>query len=294
LCDLTAQLQQQAIGILGVNLIHSAFHQRDDDDMFLEGLFEELSMARIEVDVIELDGPAFLRQDPTAWSLALLYRKMAHVVAFSSQGAPEEAANVLRKRPLLVMRGTSSHPELLTPELLGAARERLLAEGLRFDREPVPLIELSIRHVSAGDTAPPAAMLRCIRELAPRGPMIVSDFPETYLLSRYLRRYSTEPVRFVLSIATAAKVMHEAFYQDLPGSLLEGLGKLLATNVKLYVAPMPLPAWSASLGDMAGGLSIRASASGMIGLDDLTLPSPGRHLFDYLRSSGRILELTPR
>ena len=292
LCDPTAQLQQQAIGILGVNLIHSAFHQRAETDTFLDGLFDELSMARIEVDVIELDGPAFLHQDSSAWSLALLYRKMAHAVVFGTRGTPEEAANVLRKRPLLVMRGASHHPELLAPELLGVAKERLRAEGLRCEREPVQLIETSIRQVSGGDPAPPASILKCIRKLAPRGPIMVSDIPETYLLSRYLRRHSTEPVRFVLSIAAAAKVMHEALYQNLPGSLLEGLGKLLATNVKLYVAPMPLAAWSASLADMTGGVPIRASRNGIVGLDDLALPAPGCHLFDYLRDSGRIVELT--
>ena len=35
LSDPTAQLQQQAIGILGVNLVYAAYHQRTDVDMFL-------------------------------------------------------------------------------------------------------------------------------------------------------------------------------------------------------------------------------------------------------------------
>ena len=53
--DSTAQLQQQAIGILGVNLVYAAFHQRSDAESFLTGLFDELSIARIEIDVIEFE-----------------------------------------------------------------------------------------------------------------------------------------------------------------------------------------------------------------------------------------------
>ncbi len=283
LCDSTAQRQQHAIGILGVNLIHAAFHQRDSMDTFLEGLFEELTMARIEVDVIELSGPAFLGQDSDAWCLALLYRKMAHAVVFGSAGGPVEPSNVLRKRPLVVMRVSCGHPELADPTLLESARQKLAREGVRYERDPVALVEISIRHVDSSQPAKPAEVLRCLRQLRSPGPIIVSELPEIYLLSRYLRRHSVEPVRFVLGIGTAAKVLHERFYRDLPGTLLEGLGKLLATNVKLYVARMPRQAMDPEV--------VSEAANGQVGLDDLALPEPGRYLFEYLRASGRMLEL---
>ena len=69
-------------------------------------------------------------------------------------------------------------------------------------------------------------MLTCIEQLTPRGFVIITDYPETYLLSRYLRRHSTEPVRFIMGVAAAAKILHEVFYAGLPGTLLEGIGRL--------------------------------------------------------------------
>src|SRR5205085_10900992 len=74
LCDPTAQLQQQAIGILGVNLIDAAYQQRTDVDSFLSGLFDDLSIDRIEIDVIEFDGPGFMNREARAWCLALFGR----------------------------------------------------------------------------------------------------------------------------------------------------------------------------------------------------------------------------
>ena len=150
---------------------------------------------------------------------------------------------------------------------------------------------MTIHHVSCDETLAAPEMLACIQQLTPRGFVIVTDYPETYLLSGYLRRHSTEPVRFIMGVAAAAKTLHEAFYQALPGTLLEGLGRLLATNVKLYVAPMPREAFNAAVGDLSGTLTVKESGKSLVTLDDLMPSIPNLHLFEYLRASGRIVAL---
>jgi hypothetical protein len=289
--DATAQLQMQSIGVLGVNLIYGAYHLGPDIDTSLRGLFDALSIDRIEIDVIELSGPAFTGQDACAWCLTALRRGMAHALILNSSGHVVEPSSLLRKRPLLVMRGTFRNPELLQPDLFESARRQLIAEGVTIEREPVTLIEMTTSHVSREMSPPVAQMQESVRQLASRGLLMVTSFPETYLLSRYLRRHSNEPVRFVVSVAGAAKILQEAFYQDLPGTLLEGVGKLLATNVKLYVAPMPREALMAALGNVSGTLAVRRSGDGPVRLDDLMPAEPGCHLFHYLRAAGRIVEL---
>jgi hypothetical protein len=85
--------------------------------------------------------------------------------------------------------------------------------------------------------------------------------------------------------------MHETFYRDLPGTLLEGLGRLFATNVKLYVAPMSREAFGAALEDVPGDIAIRQSGDGSICLDDLSPRRPAAHLLEYLRDAGQIITL---
>lgn len=289
--DSTALLQQQAIGILGVNLVYAAFHQKSAINSFLKGLFDELSIERVEIDVIELTGPAFPDQDANGWCLAMLRRNMARAIVFDSRGCATEPSTLLRKRPLLVMRGTFGHPDLLDPGLFLSATDQLAAEGIPFEKAPTTLLEMTIHHISRTETFSTAEMMDCIRQLSPRGPLIVSDFPETYLLSRYLRRYTTHPVRFVLSIAAVAKILHERFYQELPGALLEGLGRLLVTNVKLYVAPMPRSAFTTALRDEPDIIPVRQTDDGFVTLDDLIPWQPSRHLLEYLRASGRVVSL---
>ena len=291
LCDSTAQLQQQAIGILGVNLIYAVFHQRSGAQTFLAGLFEDLSIARIEIDVIEFDGSAFAGQNAHAWCLALLRREMAHAIVFNARRHVVEPSSVLRKRPLLVMRGSFSHSEFFDPDLFHAAKAQLLAEGAQFEHEPAMLLEMTTQHVSRIEALEAHEMLTRVEQAPSLGSVIVTNFPETYLLSHYLRRHSTEPVRFILGIATAAKILHEAFYQDLPGSLLEGVGRLISTNVKLYVAPMTREAFRDAVGSLSGSFSVRDSGGSLVTLDDLVPSVPGLHLLEYLRASGRIVAL---
>jgi hypothetical protein len=295
LLDPATQLQQEAVGILGVNLIYAVYRQRADVDDFLSGLCDDLS-DRIEIDVIEFDGPGFIGQDARAWCLALLGRHMSHAIVFDTEGRVVEPSSLLRKRPLLVTRGTFAETELLDSALLQSACRMLISESGPLEREPVALTELSIRQATGIEEGSVDRMLKRICQLTPRGPIMASDFLETYVLARYLRRHSVEPVRFLLSVAAAAKTLNEAFYQNLPGTLLEGLGRLLATNVKVYVAAMPRQAFASSLQDSPGQnaegrVNVRESGGGLVTLDDLIPADPVCHLLKYLRASSRIVPL---
>jgi hypothetical protein len=291
LSDSSAQLQQEAVGILGVNLVYAAFYQSGDEETFLGGLFDGLTVNRLEIDVIEFSGPAFAGKDDRVWCLELLRRKMAHAIVFDRQPDVVEPSSVLRKRPLLVMRGSFSVPEYFEPALFDAAREQWQAEAVASPRPAAAVLELTIRHATRVENPGAPEMLACVEELALRGTVVVTDFTETYLLSRYLRRLSLEPLRFILTVATVVKTLDESFYRDLPGTLLEGIGRLLAANVKIYVAPMSYEAFRAALEDLPGTVEYWHRGRGPVTLGTLAPPPPTSFVLDYLRGSGRLVAL---
>ena len=57
--------EQEALGVLGVNLVYGAFHQRDPEAL-MKMLMEGLSRLRVDIDMIKFSGPAFdaCRQPP--------------------------------------------------------------------------------------------------------------------------------------------------------------------------------------------------------------------------------------
>jgi hypothetical protein len=292
LCDSTVHLQQRAVGILGVNLVYAAFHQSADAATFLAGLFDGLSVESIEIDVIELSGPSFGAQDSRLWCLELLRHKMAHAIVFDGQPVVVEPSSLLRKRPLVVMRGSFSLPEYFEPALYEAAQARLRDEAIDSSRPPAAVLELTVRHATRAESPSVPEMLASIEELAPRGTVVVTDFPETYLLSRYLRRHSLEPLRFILTVATVVKTLDELFYRDLPGNLLEGIGRLLSANVKAYVAPLSHDAFRSALEDLPGTAEHWHQGRGLVTLETLKPAPPTAFLLDYLRGSGRLVALT--
>jgi hypothetical protein len=293
LSDSTARGQQHAVGVLGVNLVYAAFYQSSDVDSFLAGLFDGLSVNRMEIDVIEFSGSQFAEQDRRAWCLELLRRSMAHAIAFGADADVVEPSSLLRKRPLLVMRGSFAVPEYFDPALFAAAREQLNKEGVESARPPAAVLELTIRHATRVENPTIHEMLSCVDELAPRGTVLVTDFAETHFLSRYLRRHSTEPLRFILTVATVVKTLDESFYENLPGSLLEGIGRLLAANVKMYAAPMSHASFHAALEDLPGAAARWSHGAGLVTLDSLASPPPTSFLLDYLRASDRLVALSP-
>jgi hypothetical protein len=286
--DSTAQLQQEALGELGVNLLYATFYQRASVEPFLAGAFEGLSTARLELDVIDLSGPAFPRVDPARICLTALRRGMCHAIVFDSSSRVVEPSSVLRKRPLIIERGRFEPVQALHGEMLRASQRQLAAEGIALAREPGGAFETSIRPV-IGVSDTDDGLLAKVQRGCSVGAVIISDFPETYLLVEYLRRFTTEPIRLVMGVSALARLMAVEFYTALPGTLLEGLGRLLAENVKVYVQAMPKAALEDAL---RSSLDLVEISSDPATSDSIHFKPPVEHLYRYLRGAGWIVPLS--
>jgi hypothetical protein len=292
LADLTAQLQQQALGVLGVNLIHAIFFKRRlAPDEFLAAVWDELSLKRLEVDVVEVRGPGFAALDGRAVCLKLVRREMCRAVVFGGSGQVVEPSSVLRKRPLVVERGLFATAEAFHEAMLRASERHLRAEGVPLGRDPVGLLELSLLPVT-GEAPDDAEVLARVGRLLPLSAVAVTGLGETYRLAEYLRRYTTEPVRFAFGVSHLARIFDERFYDQLPGRLLEGLGKLFAQNIKVHVYPMRREDVVAALGSRAERFRIGGSDGAALTADDIQPEPPVDHLYRYLRAAGVVIPVT--
>jgi len=261
LMDPTAQQQQEALGVLGVNLLYGAHHARGSADEFLACLSDALSIDRLEIDVLELSGPAFAGQ------------------------------NVLRKRPLIIDRGRFDRLERFHADMLRAGDRTLRAERIDLRREPLGIVEIALHPVLDDDAPDNGTLLARIESALGLAPALVTDLPEAYQLAPYLRRYTTEPLRLVGGVSMLAHILQSQLYDELAGSLLEGMGKLFASNVKFYAYPMPRAAVTEALGSGPSRVRIADSKSAVVGADDLILEPPLHHLYRYLREAGWIVPI---
>jgi hypothetical protein len=295
LIDPTAHQQQEALGVLGVNLLWSVFNARQSAETFLTALWDGLGIERMEVDVVHLSGPAFEGQDPRAWNLQLLRRQMAVGIVFDQKFQAVEPSSVLRKRPIVVDRGRYVTIEPFHSAMLQAGIAALKQEGVPLERDPQPMLELTLHPAVDDDSADDATVLQRVAGMLALTPALVTDLPENYRLIPFLRRHTHEPIRLVSGLTQLGRLLQSQSYANLAGSQLEGMGKLFADNVKLYVYPMSRDAIAAALANMPHRPTNVRLPEGLrlIGADDLILSSPLVHLFRYLREAGRIVPLKP-
>jgi hypothetical protein len=293
LMDSSAAEQQQALGVLGVNALYSAHHACDSAGAFLDGLWDGLSIDRMEIDVLDFAGPSFHGQDPPAWCLQLLRRNMASGIMFDREFRVVEPSNTLRKRPLIVNRGRFEMVEPFHGAMLESAGRALRAEGVPLPRDPVAMLEMSLHPVIDDDAADDATVLARVREMLKLAPALVSALPEGFRLVPYLRRYSSEPIRLVGGVTLLVRMLQAQFYDALPGTLLEGLGKLFASNVTFYVYPMPRNAIIDAIGAATAKVRLPDSTKSLMNSDDLIISPPMNHLYRYLREAGRVVPIDP-
>lgn len=290
--DATNAEQQEAIGTLGINLIHAVYHGRLGPPVeLLRALLDGLSLDRIEVEVAHLSGPAFGAFDPLDLGLALLGAEVARCVLLEPPGSLVPPIDVVRKRAIVVARGRFASGSPMYARLLAAGLDQIKTELPDLERPSIGLFELSINSIR--ETPGTQELAQRLRALMPMGyPVLVSRLRESFQLTHYLRRLSREALRFVAGPSSLVELLDEAHYRELPGGLLEGLGRLLADNVRVYVHPMEVDAFRnhlTSYGVDLAGLSF--PGGGVVTAENLRLHGPVGHLYGHLLAGGWLVPI---
>lgn len=292
--DRTNLRQQEALGILGINLIYAAFHTADFTPEFLRELLADLGSTRLEIDFVHVEGPGIGRLDPLEMGMTLVHGDLAQAVVFGPDGRLEPPNEIIRKRPIIVERGLYQHQTSIDPDVLASAHRQLQREYPAPGREPLALMELSVNNLREGTVTDRDEYMRRLRAITtPDHWVLLTRLKFSYNLTDYLRRYSQEPLRFAMGTSTLAMLFAGEYYDQLPGGLLEATGKLFADNVKIYAYPMTAGDFGAHLSAAnfdADFVTIRGD--GDVSIDNIDFGAPLGLLFRYVAEAGWIV--TPR
>jgi hypothetical protein len=239
LLDSTATGEQAALGILGVNLIYGAFFLRENPAKLIASLMDDLSRERVEIDMVELTGPAFPNVDHRLMSLQLVEGGLTDAAMFTPGGKVVQPADVLYKKPVLVERGSFRPPTNLTLDLLQRALEQFLEEPEVRGKTPVVLAEMTLRSLTPGQDAGHEDFLARADILCALGlNVLISRFGPYYQLADYLAASTDGLIGLAVGLPTVAQQLaDEKYYTDLPGGVLESVGRLYKRSVKMFVYP---------------------------------------------------------
>lgn len=232
-------LQQEAIGIVGVNMLYAAFFLHHEPDQLIESLLDNLSTRRIEIDMIEFSGIAFRHVDNRVMSLRLVQLGLSGAAMFSASGEVLQPAEVLYKKPILVERGSFRPLTHVNLDMLRAAQEKFCSEPEVEEDQVVTLAEMTMHNLQANGKIDLRDFLARVDCLAANGmTVLISDYFEFYRLAAYLSRYTRKRIGITMGAGSVLDLFDEKYYTKLDGGILESFGRLFKNDLKLYVYPL--------------------------------------------------------
>jgi len=268
-------LQQETLGIVGVNLLYAAFFLHHKPEMILESLLESLTTQRLEIDMIEFSGIEFRHVDNRVMSLKLVQLGLSGAAMFGPSGGVLQPSEVLRKRPILVERGSFRPVTKVNIDMIKSAHERFAAEPEVEPGQVVELMEITMKNLLATGKIDLTDFLARADLLAAVGKtVLISDYFEYYRLGAYLARYSSLPIAVTMGVASLQELFQEQYYAGLEGGILEAFGKLFTRDLRIYVYPL------------------RDLATGQLStVQNLKMPGALHSLYCHLVERGRIKQL---
>lgn len=231
--------QQEALGILGTNLVYNCFRLREDRVAFVKHLMDDLSTDRILIDYIKVTGPAFREQDHRLWPLELVKRGLTEVILFGSDGSVLSPKDIFYKKNILVSRGSYRPPTHLNIDMLNTGKE-IVCQKLGEDEKDSLLVlpEISMSKLKERGQVISEDFLARVDLLASLGhTCLITSFATYGELSYYLNQYTSKRVAFVMGYYNLQEVFNHEKYRDKPGGLFGGIGALLGHKTDLFVYP---------------------------------------------------------
>jgi hypothetical protein len=238
--DTEASLQQEALGIVGVNLLHAAFFQHHEPELLVESLLDRLTTGRIEIDMIELKGIEFRSVDNRLLALKLVQVGLSGAAMFGPDRAVLQPSEVLRKKAILVERGSFRPPTVVNLDMLDSALAKFQADPAVADRDILVLTELTMANLLAGgaDVDRRDFLARADLLAACGMTVLISDYVEYHRLAAYLAWRTDGRIGIVMGVPSLIDLFNENNHAQLPGGILESFGRLLKNDLKLFVYPM--------------------------------------------------------
>jgi hypothetical protein len=273
--DTEATLQQEALGIVGVNLVYGACFLYNEPELLLESLLDNLTTDRIEIDMIEFSGIEFRHVDNRVMSLRLVQLGLSEAAMFAPTGEVLQPASVLYKKPVLVARGSFRPVCNVHLDMLRSAREKFSSLPDVQGKEIVEVAEITMSNLMASGEIDLRDFLARADLLATAGKtVLISDYSEYYRLAAYVSRYTKERIAITMGGASLRELFNEKYYAGLEGGILESFGRLFKNELRLYIYPF--------LDRITGERIV---------VDTLPIVSDLRPLYQYLVQRGFIEQL---
>ena len=280
LLDSDASLQQNVLGVLGVNLVYAAYFYHQDIQTMIESLVDNLAIGSVEIDMISLNGPAFAGADDRLVNLYLIAKGFSSAAIFNPEGEACQSKDLLYKKDVMILRtkyGQKSTPNF---HLFNTAIEQFKRSQKLKDENVMVLIEVLMTNLLENQDELSAEDLKSFavraEELYKTGNyVIVSNYTRNHKLAQFLSRCKPNSVGISTNIANLRNIFNSKNYgENYTDELLAYVSDLFSKNVKLYAYPY-----------------LDKSSNTIINTQNMPVSPEAKPLFDFLVSNAYITDI---
>ena len=234
-----ARLQQETLGILGVNMIYGAFYMYDRPKELLKSLYDHLDKDQVEIDMINFSGPRFMYVDNRLMSLQLVRNEMTDAVMFGPDGNNLLPAHELYKKNILALRGSFRPVTKVNMDMFEKAKELFLKEKTVEEDKTKVIFEITLTNLRAEGEINERDFLDRAELLCSLGQnVMITNFQEYYKLVEYFSEFTKKRMALAMGVYNLIQIFDERYYRHLSGGILEAFGKLFFKDLKVYLYPL--------------------------------------------------------
>lgn len=231
--------QQEALGILGVNLVHACYFHFDDLNEFLTSLVHRLPRDRMEIDMLRVSGPDCETRDNRIIALNLVKRGITDATMFDLTGNVLQPATALYKKNILLMRGRFRPVTKVHIDMIEQGKKQFLNEKDVKEDNLAVIFELTLKDLTADGKISDKDFVDRAELLSTLGyTVMISNYLKHYKMVDYLASIAKEKrMGLIVGVYNLHTIFDERYYDNLPGGLLEAFGRGFGHNVKMFVYP---------------------------------------------------------
>lgn len=268
--------QQEAIGILGVNLVYAAYYQLDKDlETFLQSLVDRLTRERLEIDMLRVTGPDFDHIDNRLVALRMVKMGMTEATMFDPDGVVLQPSAALYKKNVMLMRGRFRPPTKVNFDMLQTGLKQFVQEHDVEEENVQTLFELTLKDLKAEGDIDENDFLDRAQLLGALGQTVmISNYVKYYKVVEYLSQLTRkQKIGVILGVYSLETIFDKSYYNNLPGGILQAFGMGFGGNVKIYAYP---------------AIKIGTGTNELLTCDNIGIPEKMQGLYKHMRDNNRL------
>ena len=231
LLDKTRLQQYEALGVLGVNLIYSAFYGKKDYKYIIKSLFDNFEPSRVDIDVLRCSGEIFKKLDHHQLNLELIRQKSTEALLFQKSGDNILPSDALYGKHVLIQyhSARSKISDSYMEEALSYIRKTK-----KIKSQPVSIVNIPVQYLKTKNTFYYLKKYLSPSVVNKNHYILISDFKKLYELRNFIRKATDQYIFVLLNEELLMQLLKN--YLKSSGDILDFFSRLCGPKTVLLIS----------------------------------------------------------